>query len=371
MSRALLITTVVVCALGSAERVNAQTTTPDGWVVLPVDEYRALRDRANPQPPPPSPPPIDATLTRIDYDLRVNGDSVSGRALLTIDVLRDGWTRAQIPAGLMVRDARLDGQPVSLVEGPPPYVLLSRAGRVVLSLDIVIPLASSAGTESIALPPSAAPISRAVLTLPRSGIDLSVAGGFVGAHTETPLESRWTTFGQPNQPLTLSWKRKIDDRRAEQALRTRARVTTLVGLGEDVSQVTAAVRVEVLQGLAREIALLLPAGLVVNQVNGATVGEWDVNASTLRVRLLAPIGSETEIVIQGEGVTPRDGTLTVPLVRMPSAERETGGIAVDVLGAGEITGRQSQGLEPADPTELGELVAGRESPSMIGFRLRP
>ena len=367
-----VVLAMIVCALCSPVRSSAQVPIPpEGWVVLPVDEYRALRERANPQPPQPANPPVDATLTRVDYDLRVENESVAGRAVLTIDVLSDGWTRVQIPAGLMVRDARLDGQPVSLVEGPPPYVLLSRAGRVVLSLDIVVPLTSSAGTESIALPPSPAPISRAVLALSRSGVDLSVVGGFVGEHTETPLESRWTTLGRPNQPLTLSWKRKIDDRRAEQALRTRARVTTLVGLGEDVSQVTAAVRVEVLQGLIREIALLLPPGLVVNQVNGATVGEWDVNASTLRVRLLDPIASETEVVIHGEARLPRDGTVDVPLVRMPSAERETGGIAVDVVGAGEITGRQSQGLEPADPTELGEFVAGRESPSMIGFRLRP
>jgi hypothetical protein len=363
---------MVVCALGSPVRSIAQTPlSPDGWVVLPVDEYRALRERANPQPPQPANPPVDATLTRVDYDLRVENESVAGRALLTIDVLRDGWTRVQIPAGLMVRDARIDGQPVSLVEGPPPYVLLSRAGRVVLSLDIVIPLASSAGTESIALPASAAPISRAMLVLPRSGVDLSVAGGFIAERAEASNESRWTTFGRPNQPLTLSWKRKVDDRRAEQPLRTRVRVTTVAGLGEDVSQVTAAVRVEVLQGLAREIALSLPAGLVVNQVNGATVGDWDVSGSTLRVRLLDPIASETDFVIQGEARLPRDGAVTVPLVRAPSAERETGGVAVDVVGAGEITSRQTVGLEPADPTELGEIVAGRESPSMIAFRLRP
>src|ERR1044071_4244782 len=265
--RHTVLIAMIVCALCSPVRSIAQTPiSPEGWVFLPVDESRALRERANPQPPQPANPPFDATLTRVDYDLRVENESVVGRALLTIDVLRDGWTRVQIPAGLMVRDARLDGQPVSLVEGPPPYVLLSRAGRVMLSLDIVIALASSSGTESIALPASAAPIARAVLTLPRNGIDLSVAGGFVGERTETPAESQWTAFGRPNQPLTMSWKRKVDDRRAEQALRTRARLTTIVGLGEEVSQVTAAVRVEVLQGLAREIALLLPAGLVVNQV---------------------------------------------------------------------------------------------------------
>ena len=162
---------------------------------------------------------MDATLTRVDYDLRVDGESVTGRALLTIDVLRDGWTRVQIPAGLMVRDAQLDGQPVSLVGGPPPHVLLSRAGRFVLTLDIVLPLAASAGAESIALPPSPSPISTATLVLPRSGVDLSVNGGFVAERAETGNESRWTVFGRPNQPLTMSWKRKVDDRRAELPLR--------------------------------------------------------------------------------------------------------------------------------------------------------
>jgi hypothetical protein len=350
----------------------AQTPAPpDGWVVLPVDEYKALRERANPQPAPPSPPPVDATLTRIDYDLRIENDAVAGRALVTVDVMRDGWVRVQIPAGLMVRDARLDGQPVSLVEGPPPHVLLSRTGRVVLTLEIALPLTAAAGSESIALPASAAPISRAVLTLPRSGIDLTVSGGFVAERVESPGESRWTSFGRPNQPLTLSWKRKVDDRRAEQQLRTRARVTSMIGLAEDVSQIATAVRVEVLQGVAREVVLAIPQGVSVNQVNGATVGEWTVANGQLRVRLLDPVSSETSFVVQGDVRAPRDGVVPVPLLRVPAAERETGGVAVDVVGAGEVAARATRGLEPADVSELGEIVAGRESPSMIAFRLRP
>ncbi|HEY1303403.1 MAG TPA: hypothetical protein VGF24_07650 [Vicinamibacterales bacterium] len=361
-----------VCVLAFTRVAFAQTApTPDGWVVLPVDEYRALRERANPQPPQPANPPVDATLTRVDYELRADSDSVSGRALLTIDVLRDGWTRVQIPAGLMVRDARLDGQPVSLIGGPPPHVLLSRQGRVVLTLDVVIPITSVAGTEAIALPSSLAPISRASLVLPRSGVDLNVTGGFIADRAETTTESRWTAFGRPGQALTLTWKRKVDDRRAELPLRTRARVTSMVALGEDISQVSANVRIEVLQGVAREMSLLLPAGLVVNQVNGGTVADWDVNNGTLRVRLLDAISSEVSFVVQGETRTPREGSIAVPLVRVPSAERETGGVAVDVVGAGEIGDRQTRGLDPADPSDLGEIVVGRESPSMLAYRLRP
>jgi hypothetical protein len=59
------------------------------------------------------------------------------------------------------------------------------------------------------------------------------------------------------------------------------------------------------------------------------------------------------------------------LIRLPTAERETGGIAVEVLGAGEIKDRQSTGLEEADAAELGQLISSRQSPSLVAFRLKP
>src|SRR5262249_19728222 len=195
--------------------------------------------------------------------------------------------------------------------------------------------------------------------------------GFVSGRTEGANESRWTVFGRPSQPMRLTWKRKTDDRRAELPLRVRARVTEIAGLGEDACQIAATVRIEVIQGLAREISLAIPTGLIVNQVDGPTVADWDAEGQRLRVRLLEPAAAEASFVVNGEARTPRDGNVAVPIVSVPSAERETGGVAVDVSGAGEISERQARGFEAADPSELGEIVAGRESPSMIAFRHRP
>jgi hypothetical protein len=184
-------------------------------------------------------------------------------------------------------------------------------------------------------------------------------------------DSRWTVLARSNQALVLSWKRKVVDRRSEQPLRVRARVTQTIALGEESGQVAAAVRVEVLQGLARELAFAIPAGLVVNEINGSTIGDWDSAGGTLRVRLLDASASDISFVVSGEMRAPRDGAIAIPIVRMPSAERETGAVAVDVVGAGEIAEREARGLDPADPSDLGDLVAGRESPSMVAFRMRP
>ena len=308
--------------------------------------------------PAPTPPPVDATLSRVDYALRVTGDTVSGEVRLTIDVLKQGWVSIQVPPGLLVRDARLDGQRTALVDGNPPRVMIARTGRATLALDVVVPLASSAGNESIALPPSGSALSAVTLIVPRTSVDLTVTGGFLAEQTESAAESRWVVYGSPGRPLAFTWKRKADDRRATLPLRARARITELVALGEETSQVTASVRVEVTQGIARQIVLALPDGLVVNQVQGANVGDWNQAQTSLTVAFLEPVASEASLVVTAEIRIPREGTVTIPIVRLPAAERETGGLAVDVIGPGEMADRQPRGLEPADASDLGDIVQG-------------
>ena len=59
----------------------------DGWIVLPVSEYAALKRAAAPAEPEPVAPPVEATLSRIDYDLKVDGDLATGEARLSVDVI--------------------------------------------------------------------------------------------------------------------------------------------------------------------------------------------------------------------------------------------------------------------------------------------
>src|SRR5262249_36164771 len=294
----------------------------------------------------------DAALTRVDYELRASGDTVTGQARLTIDVLKQGWATVQVPAGLLVRDARLDGRPTALVEGTPPRVLISHTGRSTLTLDLVMPLSSSAGSESISLPPSGSALSAVTLTVPKTGVALTVAGGFVAEESETGADSRWVVFGTPGRPLSFTWKRRVDDRRSRLPLRTRARITELVALGEDSTLVASSVQIDVTQGQAREAVVALPAGLIVNQVAGPTVADWDVSRNQLTVTFLDPIAAQTAILVTGEVRAPRDGSIAIPIVRMPSAERETGGIAVDVSGPGGLAKGEPRGLEPPRPSDL-------------------
>src|SRR4029077_16529840 len=131
---------LVLCPTGPLRAQDANHSP--GWVVISVPEYPALRGKAYPTERQPEPPPVDATLPRVDYELRVDTDLASGRATLTVDVLKNGWVRVPVPAGLFVREAKLDGKSLSLAPPSPGKdasqlsALLSHPGRSVITLEI-------------------------------------------------------------------------------------------------------------------------------------------------------------------------------------------------------------------------------------------
>ena len=363
-------------AAAEAQEKPVESSHIAGWVVIPVDEYRVLRAKAYPVEHDPEPPPLDATLTRVDYDLHVAGDLAAGRASLTVDVLKDGWVRVPVPAGLLVREARLDGKQVSLVPGAQGKggthlsALLSHAGRFELLLDVDVPVTSSAGDESISLPSTESGVTRATVLLPQQGVDLRIGGGLLSEKSETSGETKWLAYARGNEALTFTWRKKTEDHHIELPLRLRGSLTQLTSLGEDSTSIYAEANFEVVQGAAREVRIRLPEKITINQVSGAMVADWEMKNGELAVTFLEPVEHSARFVINGEARLPKDGIIDIPLLRLLNTERDTGGVAVEILGAGEIKDQKAQGLEDADATDLGEMVANRQSPALVAFRAR-
>jgi len=366
----------VAQAAPRAEEKAVESLHAAGWVVIPVEEYRVLRAKAYPVDHDPEPPPLDATLTRVDYDLHVAGDLAAGRASLTVDVLKDGWVRVPVPAGLLVREARLDGKPVSLVPGEKGKggthlsAMLSHAGRFELLLDIDVPVASSAGDESISLPSTESGVTRAAVLLPQQGVDLRIGGGLLSEKSETTGETKWLAYARGNEALTFTWRKKTEDHHIELPLRLRGSLTQLTSLAEDSTSIYAEANFEIVQGAAREVRIQLPEKITINQVSGAMVADWEMKNGELSVTFLEPVEHSARFVINGEARLPKDGIIDIPLLRLENTERDTGGVAVEILGAGEIKDQKAQGLEDADATDLGEMVANRQSPALVAFRAR-
>lgn len=385
-------------ATASAQPAAVPPSTGDGWVALTIADYLKLRERAHPRPTPPAPPPVRATVSEAAYELTAGEGLATGTAEFVIDVLDDGWVEVPLPPSLFVRAARLGGRPLAIADGRGApdgrsgsdgrrsaegrgasdgapgggsrRILLSRRGRSVVTLDVAVPIAETAGNEYLQLPPAAGGLLRVSLTVPRGDVAIVASGGTIVQRAADATTHRVTAHGAFGQGLGLSWSRKRDSAGASLPARLRGTLQHVVGLGEDTALVTARVTLDVLRGGASAFTLRVPAGLIVNQVQGAHVADWDVQGTALSITLLDRIDRQTAVVVSGEFRPPASGRIDVPLLHLAGAERETGAVAVEVLGAGEVTKHEARGLDPTDPSDLGDLLTGRLSPAIVAFRYR-
>ena len=363
---------------GSGPLFAQESAHSPGWVVISVPDHRALRVRAFPAEREPEPPPVDATLSRVDYDLRVDSDVASGHATLTVDVLKNGWVRVPIPSGLFVREAKLDGRPLSLAslsaskESNQLSALLSHTGRAVITLEIALPIAASASEERVSIPSTFSGVTRVTLEIPRSGVDLSLYGGLLSETHELKTGGKWTAYGKGAEPIVFAWRRKTEEHHSTLPLRMHGTLTQFVGLGEDSTSLNANVTLDVTQGAAKEAHIQLPENVTINQVQGALIADWEMKPGEVLITFLEPVEQSASFVITGEANLPRDGQIDIPLLRLAGVERETGGVGVDVLGAGEIKedSIKTQGFQRADGSDLGEPVSSRQSPALIALRTR-
>jgi hypothetical protein len=364
-------------ALAGALHAQDAAHSP-GWVVISVPDYRALRIKAFPAERDPEPPPVDATLSRVEYDLLADSTVATGHATLTVDVLKNGWVRVPIPTGLFVREARLDGKPLSLA---PAFssatnqfsALLSHPGRAVITLEIALPITASAGEERLSLPSTPSGVTRATLEIPHAGVDLSLYGGLFSEAKVLPDANKWTAYGKNSEPIVFAWRRKVEEHQSVLPLRMHGALTQFVGLGEDSTSLSANVSLDVTQGSANDTRIEIPDYVTINQVQGAMVADWEVKKGALLITFIEPVEQSTSFIVTGEATVPRDGPMEIPLLRLTGVERETGGIGVDVLGgAGEIKEEsvKTQGLQRADASDLGEPVSSRQSPALLAFRTR-
>ncbi len=202
------VSAVLLCAACSLAQ---EASHPPGWVVIPVTEYQALRGKAYP-PEHEMEPAVESTLTKVDYDLRLEGALASGRATLTVDVLKDGWVRVPIPQGFLVRESRMDGHSVPLVPGAGRGLsaVFSKKGRSVLLLDLAFPIASTGGEERLSLPASASGVTKASIdlgaTLSTQDLDVKLTGGLMAEK----MPGHWLAYARGNEPLAFSWRKKVE-----------------------------------------------------------------------------------------------------------------------------------------------------------------
>ena len=273
-ARVLLLAPLVILAAAPVA-ARQDPARADGWVVIPVDDYRALRAKAFPVDPAPPPPPVDAAVTRIDYDLdRSASGSVTGTAAVTVDVLKEGWVAHPGPRRAPRRrrsrrwPARLAGRSAvtarAAVQARP---LGAHAERRAPSNRRRHPWNRSS------VPPAPAAAMQVTLTMPRVGVELGVSNAWVASTSETGGQSRWIAHGRGTRTahLHLAAPRRPAPRRTAAAPARQRHAPGGPGRGRHAGHAPP-VRVDVISGLASAVTLAMPRDLRVNSRLGRDGG---------------------------------------------------------------------------------------------------
>jgi hypothetical protein len=233
------------------------------------------------------------------------------------------------------------------------------------------PLKFSPGRASFVLPVPPAGAARATLDLPGEQADVRLSAGLVTRYTAANGRTIVDATLDPGSATEVSWSmRDSAPAAASRELRTLADVMTLVTLGESVVRMAALVDVTVVQGELRTLALRVPAGYEVVAVSGSSLSTSERSGDEIVLTVAEPAAYNHQFLIALERAYP-GGPLTIDtgMVTVPVAQRERGEIAVEGIGALELTAAERDGVQRIDVRELSAtLQAFARLPILAAFR---
>jgi hypothetical protein len=132
-------------------------------------------------------------------------------------------------------------------------------------------------------------------------------------------------------------------------------VKSVVSVGDSQLRVTALCDLNVIQGEADEFKMTLPAGYELVTASGSTLESHEVSGNVLTLRVHDPARRNHQFLIAIERSN-RETQAEAPLLSFTDAQRETGELLVEGVGAMELKATESGGLRRMDVREAGAIT---------------
>jgi len=173
--RAILL--IVMICIGVASAAMAATDATSGEVRVPLETYRQLVEQANPNMRP-APAAYAIGVSTVDVAIIDDDKHTTARVSvsLNIETFENQWTLVPIlPPGAALGDARVNGVPVQLVQGPDGLAWSTdKAGTVTMQLRYGLDARRSDAGFTLPLPIPRAAATNLRLAYPGTGVDLAI-----------------------------------------------------------------------------------------------------------------------------------------------------------------------------------------------------
>lgn len=361
----ILILFLTITAYGQHRNSTIDAVLPapgsTGTVTLSLAEYDRLVDLASRKPKTADAAPLPFVLTRASFKLKLVNQTLVGTVEIDGSLLQEGNVKAPLTTGLTILEARRSGNqpgnPLPLIqEGPAHAAILSGPGPFGVSLGIASGLTIDAGRASFVLPVPLASTSLLTLELPGNHANVRVEPGLVTSRTSVNGNTIVEAALEPGKPARVWWTtREIAAPVAQREVRFLSDVKTVVSVGDSQVRLTAYGDITVIQGEAAEFKMALPDGYDLTAASGTTLESHEVvnGILTLTVHDSAKRNHQFLVAIEK---TNRDTKVEAPLLAFEGAQRETGELLVEGVGAMELIAKESGGLRRMDVREAAAIT---------------
>ena len=362
MKRSLILI-LLLAATSYAQQRNATmdavlpSTGVAGTVTLSLSEYNRLVELATRKTKTPDTAPLPFVLTRAVFKLHVEDQTLLGTVSIDGSSLANGPVKAPLTTGLTVLDASLSGNPLPLLlEGPNHAAILNGPGPFAVSLGVASLLSIDAGRASFMLPVPAAGSSLLSLELPGNHANVHVEPGLVTSRESVNGRTLIEATLEPGKPARVWWTtREVAAPIAQREVRFLSDIKSVVSVGDSQLRVTALCDVNVIQGEAHEFTVQIPAGFDLADASGTTLESHEFSGGTLTLRVHDPTRRNHQFLIAIERSN-KETNAEAPVLSFTGAQRETGELLVEGIGAMELKATESGGLRRMDVREANAIT---------------
>ena len=362
MKRAILFLLVLATATYGQQRdsrYGAMLPAPGatGTVTVSLAEYNRLIELAARKPKGSEAVPLAFVLSRAAFKLQVTDQSLTGAVDIDGSVLEKGPVKVPLTNGLTILEAKQANSPLPLLqEGQIHSAILNGPNAFAVNLNIASPLTIEAGRASFTIQVPAASSSLLTLDLPGNRANIRIEPGLITSRKSENGHTIVAATLEPGKPARVWWTtREISAPVAQREVRFLSDIKSVVSVGDSQLRTTALCDVTVIQGEAAEFRMPLPAGFELAEATGSTLDSFELEAGVLVLRVREPARRNHQFLIAIERAN-RETKVDAPLLAFAGAQRETGELLVEGVGAMELTPTESGGLRRMDVREVGAIA---------------
>ncbi|HXQ73197.1 MAG TPA: carboxypeptidase-like regulatory domain-containing protein [Pyrinomonadaceae bacterium] len=353
----LLLTATAFGQRNSTSEMPLPTTASAGTVTLSLAEYNRLVEMSTRKPKLLEAPPMPFVLTRAVFKLRVENQTLMGTVSIDGTSLEKGPVKAPLTTGLLILQADQSGNPLPLLlEGSNHAAILNGPGPFAVSLGVASALTIDAGRAAFMLPVPLAGSSLLSLELPGNHANVHIEPGIITKRDTVNGHTVIEASLEPGKAARVWWTtREIAAPVAQREVRFLSDIKSVVSVGDSQLRLTALCDVNVIQGEAAEFKVPIPAGYELTAASGSSLESSELSSGVLTLRVHDPAKRNHQFLIAIER-THGEPKAEPPLFAFEGAQRETGELLVEGIGAMELRAKESDGLRRMDVREANAIT---------------